>query len=125
MLILFILLSSINTKELFAGAGIEVDIDTINHGWITMNCTTNEDCYDLLCSFWPGDEIFIKPFQWGGDCHQLKGIDKQLVGLIDVYLTHKIVYETAIHNVTQASQLFCVLSKHHVTQIQYMLTDLC
>lgn len=65
---------------LFAGNGIAINTYTEYNGMIVTNCTTYDDCYEILCvPLMPDDYLVVlKPNYWPGDCNTLGGDDRKM-----------------------------------------------
>lgn len=64
----------VSTDTLFSGSGLTIYAYNILRGdTLEMNCTTYDDCYDLLCSYLiqPMYLVTIKPNVWDEPCSTL------------------------------------------------------
>lgn len=112
-----------DSPQLFAGAGLTTYIYTLNHGVLEMNCTTYDDCYDLLSTpAWPEDyQQIIKPNDWSGNCSELdNGDDRMLNATLITTAGYKFYKWYDIYNLSGASSLLCTLNKKiNITKIYY------
>jgi len=102
------------TKNLFAGNGLVTYSRTILHDRIIeMNCTTYDDCYNLLCSYLyePVYLVIIDPNDWNGACDNLEADSRLLLAQLDVYKGNIPYKSLKISTVGQASKLLCELKK--------------
>ncbi len=122
-LIVLCLINPIYTTNLFAGDGLQTFAHTILHDRIiNANCTTYDDCYDLLCSymFQPVYLVIIKPNYWNGNCYQLNMNDNRLLDAeFDIYNGNisKLYYTKTV---SEVSILLCMLN-NNTAQIQYFI----
>lgn len=110
-------------NELFAGNGLQTFAHTILHDRIiNTNCTTYDDCYNLLCSYivQPVYLVIIKSNYWSGNCYGLNMNDDRLLDVeFDVYNGN--VNETYYtKTLSEASYLLCKLN-NNTKQIQYYI----
>ena len=115
--------------DLFAGNGLITYSYNIlhDHEIIEMNCTTYNNCYELLCDFL-SDPIYVVKVhakQWDGNCDDLDSTDFRVMWAdFDVY--DGIIYNNSYKTKTNsdASKLLCVLGKNtSFTDIYYMNFD--
>jgi len=107
-------------RELFAGNGLKTSAHTLLHDRIIeMNCTTYDDCYDLLCAYMFDGTVYditVTANDWDGDCHQLNSTDNRLLSA--EFYTNNQTYQT--ETVSDASILLCMLNrKSNGDQIDY------
>lgn len=112
--------------NLFAGSGLMTYTRGIFHkGYVNVNCTTYDDCHNLLCDYLglPILRILVKPISFAGDCNKLNITDTKLMSSeYDVYVNSKYnaTYDTT--TVSEASVLLCDLGKDvNVTEIVYYI----
>lgn len=110
-------------NELFAGNGLQTFAHTILHDRIiNTNCTTYDDCYNLLCSYivQPVYLVIIKSNYWSGNCYGLNMNDDRLLDVeFDVYNGN--INETYYtKTLSEASYLLCKLN-NTIKQIQYFI----
>lgn len=124
LIILLLFMSRGLANQMFAGNGLTTYSHTILHNRIMeMNCTTYDDCYELLCDFLaePVFIVQIKPLQWNGYCNNLNKTDNRLFKAdFDAY--HNGIYNGTYETNTNsdASMLLCALSKNtNITSIYY------
>lgn len=109
-------------NDLFAGAGLQTFAHTIFSGIVEMNCTTNDDCYELLCDyqFQPLYYVDIRPNNWNGNCSELGPNDSTLSAEFDVFIGNKLITAYITSTLSEASIRLCLLSKNtSITEIQY------
>jgi hypothetical protein len=114
-------------QELFAGAGlITFGFDLDNNSLVSNNCTTYDDCYNLLCYYidYPLFPTLIKVNPWNLECSHLKVQDnRHLFCEFDIYYTNGTVKESrTVGTVTAASKFLCDTSKNddiYLTHIAY------
>lgn len=116
------------TNYLFAGMGLETFSFMILHNrYIEMNCSSYNDCYELLCDFMyqPVYLVIIEPKSWVGDCIRLKLDDERLLdAYFSVYIYGKYEGYFETKTVSEASYLLCALAKiSSVNRIDYNVFD--
>lgn len=124
-MLLFIVFALSMVSTQFAGAGLTVNTYTFNNEEFQFNCSTNDDCYNLLCWFLSDPSyalIIIQPNPWAGDCSTLFPYDSNLINAtlycyvrdrapIDIYPTY---------NMSYLAQILCQLGHNpNITQIDY------
>jgi hypothetical protein len=126
LIILICTLSICSASQLFAGNGLRTYSHTILHDKIIeVNCTTYDDCYDLLCSFLfqPVYLVTLNPNNWNGNCNTLNRNDnRQILAEIDTYIgnTNVGVYNTK--TVSDSSLILCSVNKNsNITEISYFV----
>jgi hypothetical protein len=100
----------------FAGAGFNINFtNSIGQPDFDANCTTNDECYTLLCS--PNDnplyQVKITPNKSNIDCNKLPSDNRVVKGYYNLYyddLTGKTVFKT--QTLGEASALLCDLSRN-------------
>jgi hypothetical protein len=116
-LLCFITLLPITKCEnfLFAGNGLITYGHTILHNRIIeINCTTYDDCYNLLCDYIdePIFPVVLKPNTWTNACHELNLNDERLLLTeTDVYYLNKNHKYYMTKTVSDLSILLCNLNK--------------
>lgn len=131
MLLIILLFSLINVtlqSSLFSGNGLKTYTRYIfSNQIIEMNCTTYDDCYNLLCSyaFQPIDLIILKPNYWNHNCDKLNKTDNRVLAAeIDLYSGNKFIGYTLTNTVSDNSITLCALNKNNtITQLQYFIID--
>jgi len=127
MLFVFLFLTIVNSA-LFAGNGLKTYSKDILHGrTIEQECTTYDDCYELLCYFLssPIYIVDIKPNEWNGDCASLGNVDDRILKA-DLEAYHNNIYNGTYSSKTNsgASILLCRLAKNTtINAIIYELND--
>ena len=125
-LIIFCLLAQTLADQLFAGNGlVTYSYDILHpHNIYIMNCTTYDDCYELLCDFL-SDPIYVvqvQPRQWNGNCDDLNPIDFRLMWAdFDAY--HNSIFNNTYETKTnsEASIILCLLGKN--TSLNFIYYD--
>lgn len=109
------LFGQIIPEILFGGDGLTIYQHTILHNRILeINCTTYDDCYQLLYDLNYEPIFFSKivPFTWNGLCDQLNNTDNRLLqSEIDVYYYHNIYKTFYANTCSENSILLCKLAK--------------
>lgn len=117
--------TSINTvSPLFAGNGATTLVYYLFHNDpVEMSCTTNDDCYSLLCQFIDGpiELVVIKPNDWKGNCEVLRHTDnRHLAAELDAYTGNKFLNTTITKTVSDMSTALCYLHQNtNITEITY------
>ena len=126
---LFFILFFVNLviSNLFAGNGLETFEYTIDGKIINMNCTTNDDCYELLCSYMFDPTqyaVIVQPIEWNGNCSELNQTDnRQLASYVDAFNGRKYTSFNPL-TVSDTSILLCTLGQNKsIIQIQYLIYD--
>lgn len=116
-IIFCLLVRASSGNQLFAGNGlVTYSYDILHPNDIyQMNCTTYNDCYELLCDFLsePIYVVQIQPRQWNGNCTDLNPSDSRLLwAYFDAY--HNGIYNNTYKTKTnsEASRLLCLLGKN-------------
>lgn len=125
-LILFLFIQSIVARNLFAGNGLKTFEHTIFDKVIEFDCTTYDECYELLCQYIyePIYLVVIKPILWNGDCQNLNNDSRQFVASFDMYCDEKYIDSVNTTILSEASQLLCLIAKDNfITQVQYFGTN--
>lgn len=102
------------TNYLFAGDGVITYAHTVLHDRvIETNCTTNNDCYDLLCAYLyqPIYLIEIVPNVWSGNCNQLDEDNRSLSAGLDIYDNNHNHQTYYTNTVSSMSKLLCTIKK--------------
>lgn len=120
------MITIINGDDLFSGNGLQTYAHTILHDRvIKADCSTNNDCYDLLCSyiFQPVYLVIVDPKAWIGDCNKLTSSDNRILnGYIDVIYTNSLPKTYHLLTPKKTSIQLCKLAKdNNVRQIQYTI----
>lgn len=120
-IILLFITIVISKSNLFAGNGLKVNTYTMYNGIIQFNCTTYNDCYNLLCMPMMPDDylITIKPNYWNGNCSTLNNNTTPLISQINTYTNNQYnSYNTS--TLSDMSKLLCILNKNtNITRIEY------
>jgi len=115
--------TDVSSQYLFSGAGITINIYNLNHGVLVMNCSTYDDCYNLLCMPMMPDDylIVIIPNYWKSDCDKLDtNYTNVLHAEIDAFIDRKLYNWYVADTISDASVLFCKLNKiKNITRIEY------
>ncbi len=110
-------------NDFFAGNGLKTETYILLHNQIIeINCTTYNDCYNLLCDFLldPIDIITVEANQWNGNCEGLNIDDHRL--LLSQYNNNNVYYTTK--TVSEASILLCNLKLNKTSsKIYYSIFD--
>jgi hypothetical protein len=103
------------SQDLFAGAGLTIYTYTQYNGILETNCTTYDDCYDILCTpTLPNDYLTtLKPNYWPGTCTKLNNTDNRL-------LNAQLYIKTTPYRIYYVSQLSIFLCNNcNATKIVY------
>ena len=119
----FLLFVSLISGQLFAGNGLNMNVYTQNNGILVMNCSTYDDCYNLLCTpTFPGDYLqTLVPNAWVGDCNKLfKEDGRDVDSEIDAFSGYKLDNWYITSNLSGISILLCTLGQNcNITSIEY------
>lgn len=119
LLFLFLAFTICLTQYLFGGNGILINTYTEYNGILETNCTSYDDCYDILCEpLMPNDYLTIlKPNTWSGNCSDLKGDNRLLEAQLRIINGFVKWYTT--HTISQLSMLLC--DNYNATKIIFYL----
>jgi hypothetical protein len=126
LIIILFLISTSSQSDLFAGNGLKTYTQNIlNNKIIEIDCSTYDDCYELLCSYMyqPIFLITIKPNYWNKNCDELNKTDNRLLSAeIDSYINNKYVGYNLTNTVSDNSIALCMLNKNKtINQLQYFI----
>jgi hypothetical protein len=110
------------TTDLFAGAGLQTYAHTVFSGIVEMNCTTNDDCYEVLCDyqFQPLYYVDIVPNNWNGNCARLPPDYRTLLAEFVTFTVNNSITSYSTSTVSGASVLLCFLNTNtSIVEIQY------
>jgi len=125
-LIILLLICNTLQDSLFAGNGLKTYAHNILNGQtFEMDCTTYDDCYEILCTYMlqPMFAITLKPYYWNQSCDILNKNDNRLLAAeIDFYSNNKFVGYSITNTVSDTSILLCKLNKNStINQLQYFV----